>query len=255
MKISQYGEAMDCEEQESFSALLDRFYSERDRLEQQRRRSHDLTRTVRTMRDRQQRKLAAQLEELRRADDRESLRRRAELIKANLYRISRGDRSLECEDYYEPDCPTVRIELDPLKTPQQNAAALFKEYGKMKAAQEHLTKLTAEGEKQLDYLNSVLELLESAESEKDVSDLRRELIATGFIKNRKNAKADKAKAQAPLRFVTDDGLEVLVGRSNIQNDELTTKLGSHGLLAAHAEDTRQSCYPSLRGASSRRSAA
>lgn len=77
------------------------------------------------MRDRQQRKLAAQLEELRRADDREALRRRAELIKANLYRISRGDRSLECEDYYEPDCPTVRIELDPLKTPQQNAAALF----------------------------------------------------------------------------------------------------------------------------------
>lgn len=119
----------------------------------------------------------------------------------------------------------MRIEIDPLKTPQQNAAALFKEYGKMKAAQEHLTKLTAEGEKQLDYLNSVLELLESAESEKDVSDIRRELIATGFIKNRKNVKADKAKAQAPLRFVTDDGLEVLVGRSNIQNDELTTKLG------------------------------
>lgn len=88
---------MVCEEQESFSALLDRFYSERDRLEQQRRRSHDLTKTVRTMRDRQQRKLAAQLEELRRADDRESLRRRAELIKANLYRISRGDRSIECE--------------------------------------------------------------------------------------------------------------------------------------------------------------
>ena len=84
MKIGQYGETMDCEEQESFSALLDRFYSERDRLEQQRRRSHDLTKTVRTMRDRQQRKLAAQLEELRRADDREALRRRAELIKANL---------------------------------------------------------------------------------------------------------------------------------------------------------------------------
>ena len=70
-----------------------------------------------------------------------------------------------------------------------------------------------------------LALLESAESEKDVSDIRRELIATGFIKNRKNAKVDKTKAQTPLRFVTDDGLEVLVGRSNIQNDELTTKLG------------------------------
>lgn len=225
MKIGQYGDAMHCEEQDSFSGMLDRFYADRDRLEQQRRRSHELSKTVRTMRDRQQRKLAAQSEELRLTDSRDELRKRAELITANMYKLRKGDRVLECEDYYVDGCPTVRIALDPLKTPQQNAAALFREYNRKKAAREHLTALISEGEKQLDYLNSVLELLDSAESEKDISDIRHELLITGYIKNRRESKPYRSKAQAPLRFVTDDGLEVLVGRSNIQNDELTTKTG------------------------------
>ena len=141
-----------------------------------------------------------------------------------MYRLKKGDRELCCEDYYQPDCPEVKIPLDPLKTPQQNAAALYKEYNKLKAAEEHLTVLIDQGEKQLDYLNSVLEELARAETEKDISDIRRELVETGYIKKAKGAKPERIKALAPLRFVSDDGLEILIGRSNTQNDELTTKL-------------------------------
>ncbi|MBQ7007371.1 MAG: NFACT family protein, partial [Oscillospiraceae bacterium] len=187
--------------------------------------SSELTKTVKTLRDRQQRKLAMQLEELKYTEDRESVRKKAELITANIYRIKKGDRLLCCEDYYEPDCPEIQIPLDPLKTAQQNSAALFKEYNKMKAANEHLTVLIEDGERRLDYLNSVLELLSKAETEKDISDIRAELVATGIIKAGSGKKQVKSKAQAPLRFVTDDGFEILVGRSNIQNDELTTKIG------------------------------
>lgn len=225
MPIRQYGPAVECREEESFSQLLDSFYSQRDRAEQQRRRSHQLLKTVRTMRDRIQRKLASQTEELRRTEERDEVRKTAELVTANLYRIKRGDRVLECVDYYDPESPTVRIPLDPLKTPQQNAAALFKEYNKLKAARSHLTGLIEEGERQLDYLNSVLELLSLSETEKDISDLRRELIATGYLRRQGGSKADRGKAQAPWRFITDDGYEVLAGRSNVQNDELTTKIG------------------------------
>ena len=144
---------------------------------------------------------------------------------ANIYRVKKGDRTLECVDYYDPECPVIRIALDPLKTPQQNAAALFKEYNKLKAARAHLTGLIEEGERQLDYLNSVLELLSLSETEKDISDIRRELIATGYLRKQGGSKADRSKGQAPWRFVTDDGFEVLAGRSNVQNDELTTKTG------------------------------
>ena len=225
MPISQYGLAVSCREEESFSKLLDSFYSQRDRAEQQRRRSHQLFKTVRTIRDRIQRKLASQTEELRRTEDRDTVRKTAELVTANIYRIKKGDRSLECVDYYDTESPTIRIALDPLKSPQQNASALFKEYNKLKAARSHLTGLIEEGERQLDYLNSVLELLSLSETEKDISDIRRELIATGYLRKQGGSKADRSKAQAPWRFVTDDGFEVLAGRSNVQNDELTTKTG------------------------------
>lgn len=111
-----------------------------------------------------------------------------------------------------------------LKTPQQNAAAMYKEYNKLKAAKEHLTVLVAQGEAQLDYLNSVMSELQCAESEKDLADIRLELISSGYDRKAKAVKKERLHPQQPLRFVTDDGLEVLVGRSNIQNDELTTKL-------------------------------
>lgn len=250
MAISQYGPAAQLERYDSFSEMLDTFYTRRDRAEQQRRRSHDLTKTVRTLRDRQQRKLAAQREELRRTEGREDIRHQAELVTANIYRLRRGDRSLECEDYYDPACPVVHIELDPLKTPQQNAAALYKEYNKLKAAEQHLTVLTREGERQLDYLNSVLDELERAETDRDLSDIRRELTETGYIRARKGGKAERVKPQSPMKFVSDDGLEILAGRSNAQNDELTLKLarrtdywlhtqrehGSHVIIRCEGEE-------------------
>lgn len=250
MAISQYGPAAQLERYDSFSEMLDAFYTRRDRAEQQHRRSHDLTKTVRTLRDRQQRKLAAQHEELRRTEGREDIRHQAELVTANIYRLRRGDRSLECEDYYDPACPVVHIELDPLKTPQQNAAALYKEYNKLKAAEQHLTVLTREGERQLDYLNSVLDELERAETDRDLSDIRRELTETGYIRARKGGKAERVKPQSPMKFVSDDGLEILAGRSNAQNDELTLKLarrtdywlhtqrvhGSHVIIRCEGEE-------------------
>ena len=235
MPIAQYGASAALERFDSFSALLDAFYLSRDRAEQQRRRSHELTKTVRTLRDRLARKLAAQHEELRRTEGREDVRRRAELVTANIYRIRRGDRTLECEDYYEPDCPQVKIELDPLKTPQQNAAALYREYNKLKAAEQHLTGLIAGGERSLDYLNSVLDELERAETDRDVSDIRRELLETGYIRRAKGAKPERVKAQSPYAFVTDDGFEVLVGRSNAQNDELTCRLARRTDMWLHTQ--------------------
>lgn len=235
MRISQYGGAYQCREMDSFSELLDSFYSQRDRAESQRRKARELKKTVRTIRDRTERKLNLQREELLRTEDRDELRKRAELVTANIYRIKKGDRLLRCQDYYEPEGPETEIALDPLKTPQQNAAAMYKEYNKLKAAREHLTGFIAEGERQLDYLESVLELLDGAEGEKDVSDLRRELETTGYLRKKKSQKPDRSKAQPPRRFVSDEGFEILAGRSNLQNDELTTKLGRRTDIWLHVQ--------------------
>ncbi len=250
LAIGQYGPGTLIQRFSDFSELLDAFYTRKDQAEQRRRRGQELTRSIRTTRDRLARKLANQREELRRTETKEEVRRRAELITANLFRMKKGDRTLTCQDYYAEGCPEITIPLDALKSPQQNAAALFKEYRKLKGAELHLTGLIDQGEKQLDYLNSVLEELQRAETEKDLSDIRRELAETGYEKKNKSRRTEKGKPQSPLRFVTDDGFEILVGRSNVQNDELTTRIarrtdwwlhtqkvhGSHVILRCEGAD-------------------
>ena len=233
--IAQYGTALAAEPRGSFSALLDEYYLRRDKAESMRRKSQSLTKTVRTLRDRTAKKLALRTEELRRSEDREQLRRKADLITANLYRMKKGDTHLTAEDYYEEGYPEVEIRLDPLKTPQQNAAALYKQYQKAKTAEQHLTGLIAEGEKQLLYLNSVLDELARAESEQDLADIRAELRETGYVKPEKAKKKEKVKPRAPLRFVSDSGYEILVGRSNAQNDELTHRMARRTDLWLHVQ--------------------
>lgn len=241
MRITQYGAAAACEPRGSFSDLLEEFYAGRERAERMRRISHDTVKTVRTLRDRQARKLGQQRAELARTADREELRRRGDLITANLWRAEKGARTLVCEDYYAEGCPEVEIALDPMKTPQQNAAAAYKEYKKAVAAEQHLTKLIAEGEAMLDYLESVLDLLARASSEKEIAELRRELVASGVLRAPKcGGKERRAKPLGPMRFVSSGGYEILVGRSNAQNDELTLKTARRSDIWLHVQKSHGS---------------
>ena len=235
LAVEQYGDAVTCEIHESFSELLDEFYLRRDKAESMRRRSQTLQKSIKTQRDRAAKKLALQREELRRSEDRETLRKRADLITANLYRMKKGDRVLRAEDYYDPDLPTIEIPLDPLKTPQENAAALYKQYHKAKTAEQHLNVLIAEGEKNLEYLNSVLDEIARAESERDLTEIRQELYETGFLRAERTKKKQRTAASAPLRFVSDAGYEILVGRSNMQNDTLTHKTARRTDLWLHVQ--------------------
>ena len=240
MQLKQYGSEYEQQSLNSFSELLDAYYSKRELSERRRRRARELSHSVKTARDRIQRKLVCRLEELERTYGREEIRKNAELLTANMYRVKRGDSSVTVEDYYTDGCPSVEIKLDILKTPQQNAAAMFKEYNKLKNAEIHLTALVAEGEKQLDYLNSVLDELERAETERDLAEIRRELLETGYLKKQKGAKPDKSKKQGPMRFISSDGFEILVGRSNSQNDELTTKTARRTDIWLHTKSVHGS---------------
>ena len=223
MRISQYGETMELAEYSSFSELLDAFFSQKDHAESMRRKSRDLLHKTKSARDRTQRKLNARRQEMEKADDREQIRKEADLITANIYKLKKGMASFSCEDFYEPDCPERVIQLDPLKTPQQNAAQKYKEYNKLKNAREHLTKLIEENTAQLDYLNSVMDEIERAESERDLAEIRRELITTGYLRTKKNARKEKVRAQGPLSFQSDDGFRILVGRNNAMNDDLSIR--------------------------------
>ncbi|MEL7604310.1 MAG: NFACT family protein, partial [Bacillota bacterium] len=223
MPITQYENAVQTVEYADFSTLLEAFYTTRERQEQMRRRSQSLHKSVKSAYERALRKIAARREELRQTENRDEARKFGDLITANLYRLQKGARTAELEDYFDEDCPLIQIALDPLKTPQQNAAAYYRAYNKAKTAQSYLGGLIEKGEKEASYLLSVLDEITRCESERELQEIRRELTETGFLKAQKTDKREKIRETAPLRFLSSAGMEILVGRNNTQNDRLTTQ--------------------------------
>ena len=183
MPIAQYGSFVECRRQESFSALLDAFYARRDAAARMKSKSSAMTKTITNLRNRAARKLENQKKELAATADRDLFRIRGELITANLYRMERGQTKLIAENYYDPELKEIEIPLNPLLSPQQNAARCFKDYNKAKNAEIYLTEQLTRGAAELDYLESILEELSRAETEKDLSEIRQELIAGGYVRD------------------------------------------------------------------------
>ena len=221
--ILQYGPAAETEVYDTFSHLLDDFYEKREQAERVRQKGQDLLKTATTARDRVHRKLAVQEKELAACLDRDHLRICGELITANLYRMERGQSRLTAQNYYDENCADVDIPLDVRLSPQENAARYFKQYAKAKTAEKYLTAQLQKGREELQYLESVLQELSQAESEQDFNDIRTELTDGGYIRQRGKKQSGFQRASRPREFRTSAGLRVLVGRSNRQNDRLTTK--------------------------------
>ena len=234
--IGQYGDAMACVKEESFSALLDRFYAQRERSERIRQRGADLIKSVTNLRNRVQRKLENQRRELAQAEDRDTWRIHGDLITANLYQMRKGMSVLVCQNYYDPDCGEIEIPLDPMLTPQQNAASCYKRYTKAKTAEKMLGEQIAKGEADLDYLDSVLTCIACAGEERDLLEIRAELEENGYLRAKKAGKKGMKRPKSkPLEFVSSAGMRISVGRNNVQNDQLTTKLAFKSDIWLHTQ--------------------
>ena len=235
LPIEQYGLAAIVRRQDSFSELLDAFYDERDRQDRMRVRSQDLLRLLTNTSERLTNKINKQRAELEQCARREELCLYGELISANLYRLEKGQASAEVENFYEEGMPRVSVPMDPLLTPTQNAQKYFKEYRKARTAEEKLTEQIAHAEEELAYLDSVFEELSRAETERDLSEIRQELMEQGYIRAPRG-RQKPAAAAAPLKFRSSDGFPILVGRNNRQNDRLTMKQASNNDVWFHTKN-------------------
>lgn len=234
--VEQYEGRMERITFPTFSALLDRFYEEREHLERIKQRGQDLIRSVTTARDRTARKLAHQEQELAATQDRERLRQLGDILTSNFYQMERGMARLHTVDFYDPEGREIDVPLDPLLTPQQNAAKYYKEYNKAKTAESILTLQLEKGRRDLDYLNSVLEAIALAEGERDLQEIRQELTDTGYLRRPSKAR-DRGKrvASKPMEFRSSSGLRISVGKNNTQNDLLTTKQAFKSDLWFHTQ--------------------
>ena len=236
LPILQYGPETESIRQDSFSALLDGFYERREAAERVKQRGQDLVKAVTNARDRTARKLANQEKELTATFDREKLREQGDIITSNLHRMEKGMAVLHAQNFYDPDYGEIDIKLDPLLTPQQNAAKYYKDYNKAKKAEEMLTIQIEKGERELEYLNSVLENIRLAEGERDLGEIRQELTDTGYLRRAKTAaKREKRVAGKPMEFRSSSGLRITVGKNNSQNDQLTTKMAYKSDIWLHTQ--------------------
>ena len=236
LPVLQYGPETESIPRESFSALLDDFFSDRESAERVRQRGQDLVKSVTSARDRTARKLGNQARELEATKNRERLRELGDILTSNLHLMEKGMSTFRTMDFYDPEGGEVDIPLDPLLTPQQNAAKYYKEYNKAKTAEEMLTIQIEKGEKELEYLNSVLENIALAEGEKDLQEIRQELTETGYLRRPKTAaKRAKKESAKPTQFRSSSGLRISVGKNNSQNDLLTTKLAYKSDIWLHTQ--------------------
>ena len=232
--ISQYGAETKLETRGTFSELLDEFYGARERQELSARRGKELSHAATVARDRMARKAETLRLEYAATQERDQLRLCGDLITANLYRMERGMARFTAENFYEADCPPLTIELDPLLTPQQNAARYYKRYNKAKSAEVHLREQIEEAESERSYLESVLQELAQSETEQEFEEIRRELQETGYLRGG-TRKKEQRRAFAPRAFRSAAGLRILVGRNNAQNDQLTLKRADRRDLWFHAQ--------------------
>ena len=223
LPILQYGPGTELMEYPGFGALLDEFYETRETQERARQKGEDLLRAVKNARERTLRKLENQRKELAATRDRERLRELGDILTTNLHMLEKGLTTVKLQDYYDPACREVEISLDPLLTPQQNAAKYYKDYNKAKNAEVALTVQIEKGETDLSYLESVLESISLAEGERDLQEIRQELTDSGYLKKKSKGGKDRRVAGKPIEFRTDSGLRVSVGKNNTQNDQLTTR--------------------------------
>ncbi len=235
MPISQYGSIYVMSEFDSFSELLEEFYSERDRIDRTRQRSADLQKLLNSALSRISRRLNNQRAELAACADKESLRVNAELITAYQHTLKKGSLFYELENYYDNN-NLLRIPADPSLSPSANAQKYYKEYRKAKTAEQMLATLIEQGEEELRYIDSVIDSLSRASGFGEINEIRAELADSGYVK-RKNLPNKKTlqKASAPIEYCSSDGFKILVGRNNIQNDRLSLKTAAKGDLWLHTQ--------------------
>ena len=229
--IRQYG---GCQEAESFTALLDMYYTVRDRKDAMRQKGQAVRKTVQNLCTRLKRKLAIQEKELEATFDRERLRQLGDIVTANIHRIVKGQTVIACEDFYDEEMKVIEIPISPILSPQQNAAKFYKDYARMKNAEKELTKQMELGEQELHYLRSVLEELNRAQTEAELEEIKRELQEVGYLRPEAGRKKVKQAKLQPMRFESTDGYPIYVGRNNRQNEELTFRLARKDDIWCHA---------------------
>ena len=208
--------------------------AERDTVKQK---VSDLLRFLQNERSKNVKKLDNLNKDLLEADDAEKYRLWGELLFASLHQISKGDKSVELVNFYDEDQATMTITLDPLLTPSDNAQRYFKRYNKYKNSLAVIHEQLGKTKDEIDYLDNLLQQLSIA-SMNDIEEIREELVQQGYLRDRNKKGKKKKKNDRPTvhQFTSTEGIDILVGKNNLQNEYVTNRLASANDTWLHTKD-------------------
>lgn len=218
------------------SELIEEYYYEKDKFDRLNARSADLQKIVTNNLDRIAKKLNILKATLKECEEMQLLNLYGELITSNIYSIKKGDSSARLLNYYSENEEYLEIPLNENKSPSENAQGYFKKYNKLKKSEENAKIQIKLAEEEEQYLQSVLSNILNADNYTEIQDIRNELMETGYIAYKKASKDKRSKPSKPLHFISSDGIEIYVGKNNIQNDYLTLKFADKNDIWLHTKN-------------------
>lgn len=221
---------------DTMSKCMEDYYGDKAERDTVKQRVSDLLRFLQNERSKNIKKLDNLNKDLLEADDADKFRLWGELLFASLHQVNKGDKSVELVNFYDEDQANITIQLDPLLTPSDNAQRYFKRYNKYKNSLAVIHEQLGKTKDEIDYLDNLLQQLSIA-SMNDIEEIREELVQQGYLRDR-NKKAKKKKNDRPTvhQFTSSEGIELLVGKNNLQNEYVTNRLASSNDTWLHTKD-------------------
>lgn len=226
------GKLMPCQ---NLTEMFDRYYfgkDERDRIKQQ---FCDIERFIRQEYDKNVKKLEKLNDELLQSEKADHYKRMGELILANLYQIERGASKIRVQNFYSENLDLVDISLEPMLSASDNAQKYFQKYNKSKNAVNYILEQMELTEAEIAYFETLIIQLETA-SLRDVYEIKEELELAGYLRKRQVKKRKGSGKPNVEKYMTADGVEIYVGKNNLQNDYLTHKFARRHEWWFHAKD-------------------
>lgn len=223
---------------ENINELMDKYYLEKDKQERIKGRSVNLQKLVITNIDRCIKKENKLNDVLKKCEDKDNFKIKGDLLTSYIYSIKKGDRNFTTFNFFSEKGEEITIPLDENKTPSENIQSYYKKYNKLKKSEESAIEQLEKNDEELQYLYSVLTNIENCESYSEIDDIKEELISTGYVRKRKaNGKSSKkAKSSKPIHYISSDGIDIFVGKNNIQNDYLSLKFANKNFMWLHTKN-------------------
>lgn len=182
-----------------------------------------------------QNKIAALSDELNQADNAEIYRISADNLQTYRYTLKdHADSEVALNDIYGSG--NIIIALDRKISIGENIQNLYKKYAKLKRGKELICEQIVLAKENLAYMQGLENSLESSALPVEIEDIRSELIQAGLLKEKGKKKPFSQKSSEPFSFVSSDGIKILVGKNNSQNDRLTFKIAQKDDIWLHTKD-------------------